>query len=94
MEGALHPASYDTRCRDCAAGRERAREEEIVRKKKQETAGGARHLPGLVWEDPATWRILLGPRLADEFFEAAGRDPVAHLRNIVAEYYYLESIGA
>jgi hypothetical protein len=52
-------------------------------------------LPDAFWENPATWRELLGPRLSGEFFEAAGQEhPVDHLRHVVREYFYLDSLGA
>jgi len=52
-------------------------------------------VPDATWENPAVWRELLGKPLSDKLFEIAGGDhPVEHLRHVVAEYYYLESLGA
>ena len=88
MEGVSHPATHATRCRNCAAGRERAREEEEMAKRERVRATD---------RSLQRWSELIGDHLAEKFLadaRAAGRDPVSHLRHVVAEYYYLEQMGA
>jgi len=44
-----------------------------------------------------SWLDLIGEPLVEHFLrdaEESGRRPAEHLRHVVAEYYYLESLGA
>ena len=90
------PGCYDTYCRDCPIGAENARKERTVRPQPIVTYHGQ------PVEDIAALKtdhlcLLLGEELASHVARRAAdqkMDAADHLREIVAEYFYLESIGA
>jgi hypothetical protein len=92
------PGCHDTYCRDCEIGAENARKEPDMRPKKTP--------PVSYHNDPVEnmrvpkdhhLRLLLGEKLAGNVMRRAAAqkmDAAEHLRQIVAEYMYLESLGA
>ena len=92
------PGCYDTHCRDCPIGAKNARKERDMRRK--QTPPVAYH--GTPVENIAALQadhlsLLLGDELASAVIrraQSAKSDVSDHLRQIVAEYLYLESIGA
>ena len=92
------PGCYDTYCRDCPIGAENARKERDMRRKQATPV--AYH--GTPVADIAAlkadhMRLLLGEELAGAVTRRAASakiTPADHLRKIVAEYFYLERLGA
>lgn len=98
MDGDWVPSLCGSYCRDCETGRENAQREDEMKTTKNKPAGAADTTvkqQGIFWGDPAIWREMLGKPLADKFFASAGDvQPLDHIRHIVGEYLYLESMGA
>jgi hypothetical protein len=100
MEGTFVMAATDTYCRDCEIGREHARREVEMKKKKNQPPPPVASKPPPPPPPPAaipfSWSDLLGETLVEDFLQAAkdnGRSPGEHLRHVVGEYLYLESLG-